>query len=55
MKKAWFTLHIIAAISLAHHFYLHVTGSETSAIIVAFGLAFGVIACIDAAIDEIKK
>ena len=55
MRKVWFTVHIIAAIAFAHHFYLHVTGAETNAIIVAFGLAFGVFACINAAIEEIKK
>ena len=55
MKKVWFTVHIIASIAFAHHFYLHVTGAETNAVIVAFGLAFGVFVCIHAANEEIKK
>ena len=55
MKKAWFTLHIIAATLLAHHFYLHVTGSETSATLIGFSLVCGVIFCVDSAIHEIGK
>ena len=55
MKKIWVVLHIFAAIAIAHQLYLHVTGAETSAVSVAFGLFLGVAACIDAAIEEIKK
>ena len=55
MKKTWVALHIVAAITIAHQLYLHVTGAETSATLIGFGLAFGVISCVESAIDEIGK